>query len=207
LVEILEVILGFVTAVLAGIAIKMIIDHILRPVLQIDDSNRSVIVRSFLMHNHDNDRGHPTYLANRITVRNIGKTAAKDCKAYIDYQEQTQRVAWLLPDRNGGFTITLNVKDREFVDLCAIRDDGRFRIIPPEQGYVNDYENEYAERLTPTAGGAELTLRITSSNAKPVQRMLRLHSTVDHFPNQHGRIVEFIEDVDEPLQPQGLDNI
>ena len=170
----------------------MIIDHILRPVLQIDDTSQSVIVRSFPIHSHDNERGHYTYLANRITVRNVGKSAAKDCKAYFDYREQTQRVAWLLPDRNSGFTIILNVEDKEFVDLCAIRSDGRFRIIPPEQGYVNDYENEYTERLTPEAGEIDLTLRITSSNARPVKSTLRLHSTVDHFPNQPGRIVDFL---------------
>ena len=192
MVEILELVLGFVTAVLSGIAIKMIIDYILRPVLQIEDSSQSIIVRSFQMHSHDNERGHYSYLANRISVRNVGKSAAKDCKAYFDYREQTQRVAWLLPDRNSGFTIVLNVEDKEFVDLCAIRSDGRFRIIPPEQGYVNEYENEYAERLSPEVGEINLTLRITSSNAKPVTRTLRLHSTVNHFPDQHGRIVEFI---------------
>ena len=185
-------ILGFVTAVLSGIAIKMIIDQILRPILQIDDTNQSVIVRSFQMHSHDNERGHYTYLANRITVRNVGKSVANDCKAYIDYREQTQRVAWLLPDRNSGFTIKLNVEDKEFVDLCAIRSDGRFRIIPPEQGYLNKYENEYAERLSPEAGELQLTLRITSSNARSVERTLRLHSTVDHFADKRGRIVEFL---------------
>lgn len=206
MVEILEVILGFVTAVLSGIAIKMIIDQILRPVLQIDDTNQSVIVRSFEIHSHD-ERGHYTYLANRITVRNVGKTAAKDCKAYIDYREQTQRVAWLLPDRNSGFTITLNVEDKEFVDFCAIRSDGRFRIIPPEQGYVNDYENEYAERLPPEAGEIELTLRITSSNARRVERALRLHPAIDHFPNQPGRIVEFPDETHQLHEPQGLENI
>jgi hypothetical protein len=90
------------------------------------------------------------------------------------------------------FTIKLNVEDTEFVDLCAIRSDGRFRIIPPEQGYVNEYENEYAERLSPEAGEIQLTLRITSSNAQPVERTLRLHSVVDHFPDQCGRIIEFL---------------
>jgi hypothetical protein len=81
---------------------------------------------------------------------------------------------------------------KEFVDLCPIRSDSAFRIIPPEQGYVNERENEYAERLLPNAGAVELTLRITSSNARPVERRVRLHANANHFPNQSGRIVEFL---------------
>ncbi|MGE5662637.1 MAG: hypothetical protein ACM3X1_10380 [Ignavibacteriales bacterium] len=42
--------------------------------------------------------------------------------------------------------------------------------------------------LTSDQGIVELTLRITSSNAKPIERKVKLHNRVDHFPDQPGRI-------------------
>lgn len=205
-----SIIIGFVTAVLAGIAIRMIIDYILRPILVIDVNDKSVIIRRFELHPSRFPRpgqsDDVSYLANRITVKNTGKSAARDYKAYFDYEEYTQRVAWLLADKNSGFTIIINVKDREFVDLCAIREDNAFRIIPPEQGYVIEYEDDYATQVSSDEGMIELTLRITSSNAKPIEIKVKLHNRVDHFPDQYGRIVGFLDENPQPLQPQGFED-
>jgi hypothetical protein len=38
----------------------------------------------------------------------------------------------------------------------------------------------------------DVTVRVTSSNAQPSARAIRIYNTIDHFPNEHGRIVEFI---------------
>ena len=70
------------------------------------------------------------YRANKITVKNTGRSATKDCKAYVGYNGKTRRVPWLLPDKNSGYTISLNVKDKEFVDFCAISEVDHTRIIP-----------------------------------------------------------------------------
>lgn len=43
------------------------------------------------MHRRAGQSEEVSYLANRITVKNTGKSAARDCKAYIDLEESTQR--------------------------------------------------------------------------------------------------------------------
>jgi hypothetical protein len=55
-----------------------------------------------------------------------------------------------------------------------------------------------------SAGEFDLILRISASNAKPTSRRLKVHSRFRTFPNEPGRIVEFI-DVDL-IEPQGLEN-
>jgi len=153
------------------------------------------------MHRRAGQSEEVSYLANRITVKNTGKSAARDCKAYIDLEESTQRVVWLLPDKNSGFTIIINAEDKEFVDLCAIRETNEYRIIPPEQGYVFEDEVNYVTMLTSDQGVVELTLRITSSNAKPIERKVKLHNRVDRFPDQPGRIVEFLDENPQSFEP------
>ena len=123
MVEISSIIVGFVTAVAAGIIIKLWLEHYFRPVLIID-GNEAILIRTIVLDanivqgNVQND-----FYANRIRVRNIGRSAAKDCKVYVDYTENdVERTAWMVPNANSGYTVILNVEDREFVDLCAISD-------------------------------------------------------------------------------------
>jgi hypothetical protein len=183
--------IGFGSTVLAAIVIKILINRYMQPLLGIDGDD-AIIVREFQLHSHG-EKGHLTYLANRISVRNTGRSSAKDCKAYIDYGNDSQRVAWLTPDKNKDYTITLNVQDRGFVDLCAIGRENLIRIIPPEQGYMNEYDTEYATRLSSSIGKIDMTLRISCANAKPTERGIRLYDRLDIFPNAPGRIVEFIQ--------------
>jgi hypothetical protein len=197
-------VLGFVSAVLTAIIIKMITEWYTQPVLAIW-GNDGIIVATFQMHRHGKP-GHVTYYGNRITVENTGRSAAKDCKVYIDYQGRTQRVAWLFPDKNSGYTLTLNVRDKEFVDFCAISEVEHTRIIPPEQGFINEFENEYANRLGPNTGDLDLVIRISSSNAKPVERQVTLHADFNTFPNSPGRIVEFAQEIHQLHDPQGWEN-
>jgi hypothetical protein len=79
-----SIIAGFVSAVLAGIAIKMIIREILRPELVID-GNEAIIVKDFKL--LDPDGRETIFKGNRIRVRNAGKSAARDYKAYICYSK------------------------------------------------------------------------------------------------------------------------
>lgn len=198
MVEIFEVILGFVTAVGAGILIKLWIEHYFRPILVIE-GNEAIVVRTIYLYTNIIQGNVPIeYYANRIRVRNKGKSAAKDCKVYVDYPHEnteheidTERAAWLVPYANSGYTLTLNVNDKEFVDLCAISDDvNQPRVIPLEYGYTQG-RIDSCTLLPPV--DMDIAVRITSSNAKPTERSVRLHTAVDHFVNQHGRIVEFIE--------------
>ena len=190
LVEIPSVIIGFVTAVAAGVIIKLWLEHYYRPVLVID-GNETIIIRQIGLRTGI-AQGNAVVLfnANRFRVRNSGRSAAKDCKAYVHYNDNdVERTAWLISNTNGEHTVTLNVEDREFVDLCAISDDVNLpRVIPLERGYPGSID--LCTRLPP--GARDIIVRITSSNARPTERRVRLHTGVDHFPEQHGRIVEFI---------------
>ncbi len=190
LVEIPTVIIGFVTAVAAGVIIKLWLEHYYRPVLVID-GNETIIIRQIGLRTGI-AQGNAVVLfnANRFRVRNSGRSAAKNCKAYVHYNDNdVERTAWLISNTNGEHTVTLNVEDREFVDLCAISDDVNLpRVIPLERGYPGSID--LCTRLPP--GARDIIVRITSSNARPTERRVRLHTGVDHFPEQHGRIVEFI---------------
>lgn len=191
LVEIPSVIIGFVTAVAAGIIIELWLEYYYRPVLVID-GNETIIIRQIGLRTGI-AQGNAVVLfnANRFRVRDSGRSAAKDCKAYVHYNDNdVERTAWLISNTNGEHTVTLNVKDREFVDLCAISDDVNLpRVIPLERGYPGSID--LCTRLPP--GARDIIVRITSSNARPTERRVRLHTGVDHFPEQHGRIVEFID--------------
>lgn len=191
LVEIPSVIIGFVTAVAAGIIIKLWLEYYYRPVLVID-GNETIIIRQIGLRTGI-AQGNAVVLfnANRFRVRDSGRSAAKDCKAYVHYNDNdVERTAWLISNTNGEYTVTLNVEDREFVDLCAISDDVNLpRVIPLERGYPGSID--LCTRLPP--GARDIIVRITSSNARPTERRVRLHTGVDHFPEQHGRIVKFID--------------
>ena len=179
----ISIIAGFVSAVLAGIAIKMIIGEILRPVLMID-GNEAIIIRTTGLRTPIAQGGAViSFNANRIRVRNTGKSAAKDCKVYVHYTEDdVERAAWMVSSANSGYTVTLNVDDREFVDLCAISDDlTQPRVIPLEHGYSGRVDS--CTRLPP--GDLDITVRVTS-NARPTERRVRLHTAVDHFPGLAG---------------------
>jgi hypothetical protein len=189
----ISVVGGFVSAVIAGIVIKRRLNHYYRPILVID-GNETIIVREIGLDTgivHGN--AVVPFNANRIRVRNTGRSAAKDCKAFVVYTENDiERAAWMIPNINNGNTITSNVGDSEFVDLCAVSDDlNQPRVIPLENGYQGRVDT--CTRLRPAAGDIDITVRITSSNAAPMERRARLYTLPDHFPNQPGRIVEFLD--------------
>jgi hypothetical protein len=186
------IIAGFVSAVLAGIAIRMIIRHILRPIIVID-GNETIIIRTLgLRTNILQGSIDILFYANRIRVRNRGRSAAKDCKVYVDYtKNDIERAAWMVSNASSGYTLTLNVEDREFIDLCAVSEDiNQPRVIPLEYGYSR---GRIYSCTTLQPGDLDITVRVTSSNARSTERRVRLHNRFDHFPQQRGRIVEFIE--------------
>lgn len=96
----------------------------------------------------------------------------------------------MLPDNDTAYTLTLNLDIPEFVDLCAISNDTKTRVITLERGYK---ERTVGSCMTLPSGDYEITLRITSSNAPPVARKIRIHDTYADFPEEIGRIIEFIK--------------
>jgi hypothetical protein len=160
-----DLFISFVLGIISTLLVKIgILDRYYRPLLKIGED---VPVRTRLR----NEEGNPIeFIAHRIVVRNTGRTAAKDCKAYIKIGETlVQRTAWMISDNDRPHTVTLNVEDLEYVDLYAISQDGRTRVIPLEHGYS---EGTISSCMSVPQNVNAVTLRISSSNAGPVESII-----------------------------------
>ena len=160
--------LGTISGILAGVAVKLIVDYHYRPIIRIEDDD---IQRGIDLTEDDGSTVH--FVAHRIVVRNRGKTAAENCKPYINISKnEIERAAWMLPDETKVYTVTLNVDDIEYVDLYAVTQDGLRCVIPTEVGYS---KGRIAHCRLVVQGFEEIPLRITSSNAKPADKKIRIH--------------------------------
>ena len=154
--------------------------HFLRPAIIIEDE---VICREIRLD------GVP-FIANGVRVRNRGRSIAQGCEAYVELEgNNIERTGWMLPNNDTTYTHTLKVDIPEYVDLCAISNDAKTRVIMLECDYR---EGTVESCRTIPPGDYEITLKITSSNARPVTRRIRIHDTYTHFPEEIGRIIEFI---------------
>lgn len=131
----------------------------------------------------------------RVRVVNVGRTAARDCKAYIAADRThiisfppspdrmtagtiKRRVRWIIP--NSGIDVVINSGDEELLDFCALPEP--VETMSPQEGDLRkDRETEWpilpnerrwlsieeSRRLNPQA---DCMLIITSSNATPVER-------------------------------------
>lgn len=86
-----------------------------RPVLKIEEKIES---RGFDIKFLGEDGPKWGYVANRIIVKNIGRSAAKNCKGWIVSGESKERVHWMVPPKER-VDATINVKDDERLDFCA----------------------------------------------------------------------------------------
>jgi hypothetical protein len=96
----------------------------------------------------------------------------------------------MLPDKNSGYTLTLNVQDKEYIDLCAVSHDGQNCLITTERGFSEETVDSYRRLpLSLLQKDFVITVRITSSTAAPRKRRFRFlqTATTDH------RIVESID--------------
>jgi hypothetical protein len=130
------------------------------------------------------------FIANGVRVRNRGRSAAQGCRAYVESTgNDMERTGWMLPDNDNEHTLALNEDTPAYVDLCAISNDAKTRVITHERGYM---EGRVESCSTLPPGDCEITLKVTSSNGRPTARRIRIHDTYTHFPGEIGRIVEFI---------------
>jgi hypothetical protein len=162
-----DLFISFVLGIISTLLVKIgILDRYYRPLLKIGED---IPVRTRLR----NEENNPIeFIAHRIVVRNTGRTAAKDCKAYIKIGETlAQRTAWMISDNDRPHTVTLNVEDLEYVDLYAISQDGSTRVIPLEQGYS---EGTISSCMSVPQNINAVTLRISSSNAGPAESIIAL---------------------------------
>ena len=91
----------------------------------------------------------------------------------------------MLPDKNSGWTLTLNVQDKEIIDLAAYREsdvffttelgfsEGRVDSCRPWNIYVPIVGSK--SWIDPKVEQPALIVKVTSSNAAPHERKIRLH--------------------------------
>jgi hypothetical protein len=58
------------------------------------------------------------YIVNRISIRNSGKNAAKNCKGIIKINETEEKICWYVP--NERYKMTINADSIEYLDICAV---------------------------------------------------------------------------------------
>lgn len=160
----------------------------MQPIVKIQETGHTIITRGITL--SDQDGNKIPFFANRITVSNSGRSAARDCKVYIEFaQNNIERTAWTLPNNNTTISLTLSVGIPQYVDLCAITKDGYFRRV------INEHSlNELKVASTSSLPGPQdvpAIIRVTSSNAKPAERKVIFHSNFIPDENNPGRIVEF----------------
>lgn len=118
------------------------------------------------------------YNAQRIIVENTGRTAGKNCKAWLVTQHRKERVCWTVPQERPNATINSN--DSERLDFCAYYVSGPqpyvqapgiegrpvpVRIAPTENGWASiPFECRNISDLT------MCKVLITCENSRPVER-------------------------------------
>jgi hypothetical protein len=58
------------------------------------------------------------YIVNRISIRNNGKNAAKNCKGIIKINKTEEKICWYVP--NERYKMTINADSIEYLDICAV---------------------------------------------------------------------------------------
>lgn len=147
---------------LFSLPIKMVWHDYTKPVLEI---MKTIEQRSIQLENF----GNKQYAAHRIIVRNIGKTAAKNCKGYVIANGIKERVCWSIPKDRA--VIKINAEDEERLDVCSLQNDTGMRpkiIVPTEEGlwdprrYVDETESRF-------------TVLVTAENTEPVSAALKIN--------------------------------
>ncbi len=216
-------ILGIVAGgLVSGISLfvgQLLIDRRNRPILEVDKKN-SPIPSEIRMKSGFRGKVGDVYLddlpytVNRIRVRNNGKTAAENCKASLESEGRHLRVCWHIPKER--YTMTINAKDSEYVDLCAVsvKDPSKLvgsdlnnvytdekeslkaslvsadiprRISPTEEGWQILKKNRVLDNIS--QGDLHFTLSITAKNASPYVCKI----TILEHQDGEGRIVSFSE--------------
>lgn len=125
----------------------------------------------WIFHRNNNEE----YTCCRITVRNNGKTAAKNCKANIVINNLKYRVCWTVPNECPDATI--NTKDTEQVDLLAFLTDIRDIVQKEKPKIIAPTEDGWKEKAFDNRNISDINechILITSANAEPVDAIIKI---------------------------------
>ncbi|MBI5206730.1 MAG: hypothetical protein HY934_02955 [Candidatus Firestonebacteria bacterium] len=124
------------------------------------------------------DNGYK-YECNRIIVKNIGKTAAKNCKGYIVIENNKERVCWTISKERPNAII--NSKDNEKLDFCAFLikkghpdDEKLFDLIAPTE---NGWNMQIPQENRPIENINECCVLVTTENAEPIEAIIKFNKT------------------------------
>jgi hypothetical protein len=146
------------------------------PVLQIKDEVEQIDwkVKHRLIPEHSLNWD---YSVNKIIVENTGRSAAKNCKAWILIGTRKERVCWTIPKERPNATI--NVKDAERLDFCAYYKEGPEtylgsgeyvktpKIFPSDENELSTFID--TADLKKLDGLINCIVLITSDNAEPIK--------------------------------------
>lgn len=129
------------------------------------------------------------YKANRIIVKNSGRSAAKNCKGSISIGTTKVRVCWMVPKERPNATI--NAHDEESLDFCAFYVSGPLSMKPKTKEIGKDRrvlteipkiiapteEKWYDPQETPDSRILDKVdnckVLITADNANPVEAKIK----------------------------------
>jgi len=121
----------------------------------------------------------PTYVqykGMKITVENIGRSAAKECKCYFVTDKNKERVCWVTPAERPNAKI--NIKGSEPLYFCGFPmrvSSDSILVIPNEEGWQDT-------KLTGPEPLPKCKLLVTSENAEPVEGIVKIdfkHETIE----------------------------
>jgi hypothetical protein len=175
--SILATIVGGGIGFLSGVGADWFKRSYTRPIININEDTREVgfDLKTYLepegvvMRSQERTR----YIGTRIKVENKGASAAEDCKATLIIEETELRVGWMMHKEDG--TVIINAHDVEYLDLCAVREDGTDRIFANEGGYADNVVN--ASRLG--AGTINAKLKVSAKNAEQCVKSITIFDRPD----------------------------
>jgi hypothetical protein len=175
------VLVGGIIGFFSGIVVPLALSRIDRPILNIDEQT---VVYDFNLNRYDANASSQSdrFLGARIRIKNNGRTAAEDCKAFLKVGKEMHRVAWAIPKEDS--TVTINADDFEYIDLCAVSkvsEEKWIRIFTTERGYGEDQSKAKRHTGDESKGGIieRAELRVSAKNAKHCTKYLRIMRSPD----------------------------
>ena len=186
-----KILVPFGLGILLGIIVRKWEINRMQPLIVFQGPYGSSPVRVVPIDLKDETGKPHSFQAYRISVINIGRSGARDCKAYFqigmsrgilpDDAERMvyRRTAWMLPDDNTALSVTLNVNIAEYIDLCAFNKELGLVIVTTERGYKANtisscHTYSYSEHFPMAA-----RLIVSSSNAQPAGASCDIRASAD----------------------------
>jgi hypothetical protein len=158
------------------------------------------------------------YLVNRVTIRNLGRNAAENCKGALRINDREEKICWNVPSE--AYKMTINADSEEYLDVCAVLGSETKDVFDQLQKKIESFGNgkegsvakailneiyksqdDVKSIIAPTENGwqtpvhrnrpirsGHATIVVTSKNAKPT---LKQEITILEKKEANGRIIRW----------------